>query len=48
MIKKLILVVIVIAILSGVFGGDWISRIPEVAGTVWEHITRITAVSGST
>jgi hypothetical protein len=51
MIKRLLFVIIVIVILSGV-SGDWLARIPEIASSLWQQLmsiwTAIIAVSGST
>jgi hypothetical protein len=50
-IKRLLIVIIVIVLLTG-FCGDWLTRIPEVVGTLWQQLTNILAavmtLSGST
>ena len=45
--KKILLIIVVLVLLSGI-STDWISRVSEVAGAVWQQFMSIwTAVSGA-
>jgi len=45
--KKILLIIVVLVLLSGI-STDWISRVSEVAGAVWQQFMSIwTAESGA-